>query len=80
MNRKCFSFPLIVSLMLLAGCGTPAPEAGNNQLTLWYKQPAKVWNEALPVGNGRLGAMVFGDPWHERIQINEESILSLIHI
>ncbi len=74
MNRKCFSFPLIVSLMLLAGCGTPAPEAGNNQLTLWYKQPAKVWNEALPVGNGRLGAMVFGDPWHERIQINEESI------
>jgi alpha-L-fucosidase 2 len=41
---------------------------------LWYKQPAGNWNEALPVGNGRLGAMVFGDPINECIQINEESI------
>lgn len=41
---------------------------------LWFKQPAADWNEALPVGNGRLGAMVFGDPVNERIQINEESI------
>ena len=41
---------------------------------LWYKQPAANWNEALPVGNGRLGAMVFGDPVNECIQINEESI------
>ena len=32
----------------------------NSDLTLWYKQPAKNWNETLPVGNGRLGAMVFG--------------------
>ncbi len=41
---------------------------------LWYNKPAVDWNEALPVGNGRLGAMVFGDPENERIQINEESI------
>jgi alpha-L-fucosidase 2 len=41
---------------------------------LWYNKPAADWNEALPVGNGRLGAMVFGDPENERIQINEESI------
>lgn len=41
---------------------------------LWYRQPAKEWNEALPVGNGRLGAMIFGDPVSETIQINEESI------
>ncbi|MCL3781994.1 glycoside hydrolase family 95 protein [Prolixibacteraceae bacterium JC049] len=41
---------------------------------LWYKQPAKQWNEALPVGNGRLGAMVFGGVAHERIQLNEESV------
>lgn len=43
-------------------------------IELWYKQPAADWNEALPVGNGRLGAMVFGDPVNECIQINEESL------
>jgi len=41
---------------------------------LWYKQPAAVWDEALPIGNGRLGAMVFGRPAQERIQLNEDSI------
>jgi len=41
---------------------------------LWYRQPAKDWNEALPVGNGRLGAMVFGGPTSEIIQLNEESL------
>ena len=41
---------------------------------LWYKQPAAKWTEALPVGNGRLGAMVFGDFQHENIQLNEESV------
>ncbi len=42
--------------------------------TLWYKQPASNWNEALPIGNGRLAAMVFGDPLNERLQLNEETI------
>ena len=41
---------------------------------LWYQQMAKVWDEALPVGNGRLGAMVFGGVYNERIQLNEESL------
>ena len=41
---------------------------------LWYKEPAKVWEEAVPLGNGRIGAMVFGQPGNERIQVNEESI------
>lgn len=41
---------------------------------LWYTQPAANWNEALPIGNGRLGAMVFGNPFDERIQLNEESL------
>ncbi|MFV0418504.1 MAG: glycosyl hydrolase family 95 catalytic domain-containing protein [Dysgonomonas sp.] len=45
----------------------------NNNLTLWYKQPATVWTEALPLGNSRLGAMVFGNPAKERIQLNEET-------
>ncbi len=43
-------------------------------LELWYDKPASVWEEALPVGNGRLGAMIFGDPVNEVIQLNEESI------
>ncbi len=42
--------------------------------TLWYRQPAKVWEEALPLGNGRLGAMVFGGVTDERLQLNEDSL------
>jgi alpha-L-fucosidase 2 len=41
---------------------------------LWYKQPAAKWNEALPIGNGRLGAMVFGGTSNERLQLNEDSV------
>ncbi len=53
----------------------PAPEGEkDSSLKLWYEQPAKRWEEALPVGNGRLGAMVFGRIAEERIQLNEESI------
>jgi alpha-L-fucosidase 2 len=42
--------------------------------TLWYRQPAKEWEQALPVGNGRIGAMIFGDPCREHLQLNEESV------
>ncbi|WP_170308047.1 glycoside hydrolase N-terminal domain-containing protein, partial [Paenibacillus dakarensis] len=53
-----------------------------NDLKLWYDQPSSLpeetaeqhWNRALPIGNGRLGAMIYGDYPTERIQINEESI------
>ncbi len=48
--------------------------AGDKTTTLWYRQDAKDWNEALPVGNGRIGAMVYGNPWNETIQLNEESL------
>src|ERR1044072_8743924 len=44
------------------------------ELRLWYREPADNWNEALPVGNGRLAAMVFGGVESERIQINEETV------
>jgi alpha-L-fucosidase 2 len=43
---------------------------------LWYRPPATVWTEALPVGNGRLGAMVFGGYPVGRIQLNESSLWS----
>lgn len=48
-----------------------APEGKN---ILWYAVPAKVWEEALPLGNGRLGAMVFGGVADERIQLNENTV------
>jgi alpha-L-fucosidase 2 len=52
--------------------GEAQPPEG--RLTLWYRQPAKVWDEAQPVGNGRLGAMVFGGVARERLQLNEDSL------
>lgn len=46
----------------------------SNGLKLWFMHPAASWNEALPVGNGRLGAMVFGGVKSERLQLNEKSV------
>ena len=46
----------------------------SNSVRLWYDRPAVNWNEALPLGNGRLGAMVFGGTGRERLQLNEETI------
>ncbi len=53
-----------------------APLAGQpeGRHVLWYRQPAAYWNEALPIGNGRLGAMVFGGVADERLQLNEDSL------
>ena len=45
-----------------------------SRLALWYRQPAKEWVEALPIGNGRLGAMVFGGVYEERLQLNEDTV------
>ncbi|MEA3477644.1 MAG: glycoside hydrolase N-terminal domain-containing protein [Bacteroidota bacterium] len=69
----------ILLVFLLAACDRPGEEDLNyfnreNGIKLWYQQPAKTWDEALPVGNGRLGAMVFGGVYRERIQVNEESL------
>ena len=41
---------------------------------LWYTAPAREWTEALPLGNSRIGAMIFSDPAQERIQLNEETM------
>ncbi len=54
-----------------------AAETWPEQRILWYDAPAGAWNEALPVGNGRLGAMVFGAYPRERIQLNEDSIWAI---
>src|SRR5688572_11581676 len=49
----------------------------NQHLKLWYKEPAgKVWENALPIGNGRMGAMVYGNVEKETIQLNEHTVWS----
>lgn len=52
----------------------PFYASAESPLNIWFEKPAKRWEEALPIGNGRLGAMVFGIPGEERIQLNEESV------
>jgi len=82
--KYCKFLFLIIELFLtssLAAQQTGIPEiinakAFNPGSLLWYSSPAKIWEEALPVGNGRLGAMVFGKNGEERIQLNEETYWS----
>jgi len=66
--------PRIVSLVLISALIVPSAMAGD--LVIWHRQPAAQWNEATPVGNGRLGAMVHGHIRDERIQLNEDSLWS----
>jgi alpha-L-fucosidase 2 len=68
---------LLVKTVILAtlGCSSLCC-ADEDALKLWYKRPAGAWTEALPVGNGRLAAMVFGDARKERIQLNEDTVWS----
>src|SRR3954453_5762052 len=51
-------------------------EFPTSDLKLWYRQPAQQWVDALPIGNGRLGAMVFGGVEAERLQLNEDTFWS----
>ncbi len=60
---------LFIGVLLLSASTSVAQEH-----KLWYDKPAQVWTEALPLGNGRLGAMVFGNPATEQIQLNEETL------
>src|SRR4030095_7322652 len=64
---------LAALLLLAAVAGTKDP-APARDLVLSYPRPALQWVEALPVGNGRLGAMVFGGPAAEHIQFNESTV------
>lgn len=66
------AFPGLAGAMAVA---TPAA-GGRENLELWYERPAGAWVEALPVGNGRLGAMCFGRVAQERIQLNEDTLFA----
>jgi len=62
-----------ISLFLVVACLASLGEGG--QMSLWYDQPAKDWQkEALPIGSGSLGAMIFGDASQEHIQFNEDTL------
>jgi alpha-L-fucosidase 2 len=75
------AWPAVLALLSLSAAAelravdfrgeAPPPE---QPLTLWYRRPAEQWVEALPVGNGRLGAMVFGGVTNERLQLNEDTL------
>ena len=60
---------LLAALPAFHAAAQPAPSS-----TLWYRELASAWNRALPVGNGRLGAMIFGGRAEEHIQLNEETL------
>jgi len=65
----------VIILIAIAAAGIVDVQAQQASLKLWYRQPPGAdWNAALPVGNGRLGAMVFGNVERERLQLNEDSV------
>lgn len=66
---------LTLSLILICSVWINA-KPGKNDLILWYTQPASKWLEALPIGNGSLGGMIFGGVEQEHIQFNEESLIT----
>ena len=70
---------VMLGAALLAGAGLASranaeETKGDPNLTLWYDAPATEWTQALPLGNGRQGAMVFGVPAEERLQLNEDTL------
>jgi alpha-L-fucosidase 2 len=62
----------LLLLSLLLACKQPTTTEAPERI--WFTQPAEVWEEALPLGNGRLGIMVFGKTFEERIQLNDDSL------
>jgi len=66
---KMINHYLLLAIFLCASAVLKAQD-----FNLWYNEPSKEWTDALPLGNGRLGAMVFGIPAQEHLQLNEETI------
>jgi alpha-L-fucosidase 2 len=72
--KYCIPFLCLSFILITSGCKNVTTTDITNSQLLWYKEAAAVWEEALPLGNGRIGAMVFGDPHTERIQLNDDSL------
>ncbi len=71
MYQKVMIAAILIGAVTSATC---AEGAAGDDLTLWYRRPAQKWLEAVPLGNGRLGAMVFGGIDSERIQLNVDTL------
>lgn len=71
---KIVSLVLFISVFTMCSSTTLVDENSKNRI--WYTAPAQNWNEALQVGNGRLGAMVFGNVTKKRKQLNEDTVWS----
>lgn len=70
-------FSILTSLFLFfSGLMHTSAQDADREMRIWFTEPAQNWNEALPVGNGHLGAMIFGGTERERLQLNEESVWS----
>jgi len=74
MNRLLNAARCITSMAVVCAMISTAAQATENANLLWYDEPATKWVEALPVGNGRIGAMVFGGISEERLQLNEGTL------
>ena len=72
-RNYCILAPFVM-LFVLGSCGERLRHDDAHAYVLWYDKPAAVWEDALPVGNGRIGAMVFGYTDTERIQLNDDSL------
>jgi alpha-L-fucosidase 2 len=72
--RSSLLTAVLVTILSPTGAIFQIPSPGGGDATIWHRQPAPQWDHATPVGNGRLGAMVFGAVNRERIQLNEESL------
>ena len=68
------ALPLASSKLAINAKTSVAANPSRQPLVLWYEKPAEQWVEALPIGNGRLGAMIFGGTTSERLQINEDTL------
>ena len=74
MTKKLVFAALLILPVIMMRERCAAQEGPDKALRLWYTQPAEKWTDALPVGNGRMGAMVFGRVFDERIQFNEDTL------
>ena len=66
----------VIGVALAAGLVGTSISAADEALTLWYRQPAQRWDHGMPIGNGRLGAMVFGETASEHLELNESTLVS----
>lgn len=84
-RRLCIALLLVAFICVASSCVFPGVCLGGakveaagakkwDDLKLWYSKPAEKWTEALPVGNGRLGAMIFGTVEKERVQFNDDTL------